>query len=148
MKPEIPKSLKTEHEKLHLRLKSLIEAGGEVGKHAKIVAEVLHPHFIKEEEFALPQLGLLRHLIKEEPIKDIEEVISMTNKLKLELNEMIDEHKDIIKALEKLEIAAIEEENVEAEGFAEDLIIHAQTEEQVLYPASILIGEYLKKNNC
>jgi hypothetical protein len=28
--------------------------------------------------------------------------------------------------------------------FAEKLMFHAQTEEDVLYPASILIGEYLK----
>ncbi len=27
---------------------------------------------------------------------------------------------------------------------AEKLLLHAQTEEQVLYPAAILIGEYLK----
>jgi hypothetical protein len=29
-------------------------------------------------------------------------------------------------------------------GFARKLILHAQTEEEILYPASILIGEYLK----
>jgi len=28
--------------------------------------------------------------------------------------------------------------------FAEKLMLHAQTEEEVLYPAAILVGEYLK----
>jgi hypothetical protein len=28
--------------------------------------------------------------------------------------------------------------------FAEKLMFHAQTEEEVLYPAAILVGEYLK----
>ena len=30
--------------------------------------------------------------------------------------------------------------------FAEKLTMHAQTEEQVLYPAAILVGEYLSSN--
>jgi hypothetical protein len=28
--------------------------------------------------------------------------------------------------------------------FAEKLMLHAKTEEEVLYPAAILVGEYLK----
>jgi len=32
-----------------------MKEGGKVGKAAKAVANVLHPHFEKEEEYALPQ---------------------------------------------------------------------------------------------
>jgi hypothetical protein len=32
----------------------------------------------------------------------------------------------------------------DAEHFAEKLRLHAETEEQVLYPAAILVGEYVK----
>jgi len=28
--------------------------------------------------------------------------------------------------------------------FSEKLILHAQTEEEVMYPAAILVGEYIK----
>jgi hypothetical protein len=49
---------------------------------------------------------------------------------------MLAEHKDIVTALEKLIEAAAR--------FAEKLVLHARTEEEVSYPTAILIGRYLK----
>ena len=40
--------------------------------------------------------------------------------------------------------AAKRENKHESIRFSEKLAMHAQTEEEVLYPASILVGEYLK----
>ena len=57
---------------------------------------------------------------------------------------MLLEHKEIVGALEVLAEAARKEEKDEFVHFAEKLILHAQTEEEVLYPASILVSEYLK----
>jgi len=51
-----------------------------------------------------------------------------------------------VAALKKLTSAAAEEKLPEPARFAEKLILHAQTEEEVLYPAAILVGEYLKLN--
>jgi hypothetical protein len=59
MKFEIPQSLKSEHRELHDELARATQAGGEIGEAARTVAMVLHPHFVKEEEYALPPLGLL-----------------------------------------------------------------------------------------
>ncbi|MDZ7260614.1 MAG: hypothetical protein ONB05_00640 [candidate division KSB1 bacterium] len=59
MKFEIPKPLKMEHEELHAELVRATKVGGEIGEAAKAVAEILHPHFVKEEEYALPPLGIL-----------------------------------------------------------------------------------------
>lgn len=36
------------------------------------------------------------------------------------------------------------EHKPQAERLAEELMHHAQTEEQVMYPAAMLVGEYLK----
>ena len=47
-----PKSLKTEHEELHAELSRAEKAGGATGEAAKAVAASLHPHFLKEEEYA------------------------------------------------------------------------------------------------
>jgi hypothetical protein len=40
--------------------------------------------------------------------------------------------------------AAKQENKIELAHFAEKLMLHAQTEEEILYPAAVLIGEYLK----
>jgi len=54
-----PLSLKAEHDELHAQLGQAIEAGGATGEAAAKVAKALHLHFLKEEEYALPPLGLL-----------------------------------------------------------------------------------------
>ena len=59
MKLSIPKPLKLEHEELHAELITATRASGRIGVAATAVAKVLHEHFLKEEEFALPPLGLL-----------------------------------------------------------------------------------------
>ena len=66
MKFTIPKTLQSEHEALHERLRQATEAGGEVGEAAKTLAHLMHPHFVKEDEFALPPLGLLVALARGE----------------------------------------------------------------------------------
>jgi hypothetical protein len=49
-----------------------------------------------------------------------------------------------VKALDELGRAASAERQPEVSRFVEELKGHAQNEEQVLYPAAILVGEYLK----
>ncbi len=54
MKLKIPSSLKSEHKELHAELVRATKVKGTIGESAKSVAKVLHPHFVKEEEYALP----------------------------------------------------------------------------------------------
>jgi|SRR5208337_196939 len=144
MEINIPKPLKAEHEELHAELVAATNAGGKVGEAAKSVAQVLHPHFVKEEEYAMPPLGLLTMLAEGKLPSNIPAVIAMTDKLKSDLSLMLHEHKAVIAALHKLMVAAENVRRPEIIHFAEKLKLHAQTEEEVLYPAAILIGEYLK----
>lgn len=144
MKPRIPKPLKAEHDELHEELVKATQAGGRIAEAAKAVARVLHPHFVKEEEYALPPLGLLQALSRGEISPEMREVLAMTDKLRAELPQMLSEHKAIVAALEALKAAAVAEHNDDVAHFAEKLIGHARTEEEVMYPAAILVGEYLK----
>jgi len=57
---------------------------------------------------------------------------------------MIEEHSGIVASLEDLIGVAQKENEMNIVEFAEKLKLHAKTEEQVLYPAAILIEEYLK----
>jgi hypothetical protein len=53
----------------------------------------MHPHFTKEEEYALPPLGLLSALSKGKIEAGMAEVLKMTDKLEVELPRMLAEHK-------------------------------------------------------
>lgn len=144
MELKIPQSLKAEHAELHQELAKAIGAGGKVAETAKVVAELLHAHFVKEEEYALPPLGLLSSLAEGKVTPEMRKVIGISNRLKADLPQMLQEHKAIVSALDKLIAAAKQENKPEHAHFAEKLILHAQNEEEVLYPAAILVGEYLK----
>ena len=145
MKLETPEPLKAEHEELHARLVRATQAPGAVGAAAREVARLLHPHFVKEEQFALPPLGVLAKVARGQITPDMAPVIPMTKRLRAELPAMLAEHRTIVDALEKLRAAAAAAALPEHERFAEALIQHAQTEEQVLYPAAVLVGERVEQ---
>ena len=144
MEFKIPQPLKLEHEELHAELVRATKESGKVGEAARSVAKALHSHFEKEEEYALPPLGLLPLLAKGEVRPEMEKAIALADKLKAELPRMLEEHKVIVAALKKLIQAAKEVNKPEYVRFAEKLMLHAQTEEEVTYPTTILIGEYLQ----
>jgi hypothetical protein len=144
MRAVIPKPLKLEHDELHATLAEAVSVKGEVGVCAKAVAHVLHDHFLKEEEYALPPLGSLAAVAAGNILPEMAEVLVMTEKLRADLPHMLEEHKAIVAELEKLIVAAKKADRPEYVVFSEKLMLHAQTEEEVMYPAAILVGEYLK----
>jgi hypothetical protein len=141
---QIPKSLQVEHAAIHAKLVEATKAPGRVGAAARELAEVLHPHFVREEEIALPPLGLIAPLAAAARPAGMAEVLAMTDTLKKELPRMLEEHKEIRAAVEKLRIAAREEKAVKVEQLADQLALHAQAEEEVFYPASLLVGEVIR----
>ena len=140
----IPQSIQKEHEAIHAALVEATKAPGRTGAAAKELAAVLHPHFVREEEIALPPLGLLAPLSAGARPPGIKEALTMTDALKRELPRMLEEHKGIRAAVEKLRAAAREERQAKAEQLADDLALHAQTEEEVLYPAAVLVGDVIR----
>jgi hypothetical protein len=141
---EIPKSIKLEHEELHEDLEEATMESGSVGDAAKAVQEVLQPHFLKEEEFALPPLGLLSRLSDGKITLEMKDAMAMAERLRAELDQMLEEHREIVARLKTLTEAALKENKLDYVQFAEKLTLHAQTEEEVLYPATILVGKYLR----
>ncbi len=143
---EIPKSLQIEHGEIHAKLVEATRAPGRVGEAARKLAEVLHPHFVREEEIALPPLGLLQPLAAGAAIPEERrsEALAMTDSLKRELPRMLEEHGRIRAAVEQLRLAATAEKATEYERLADQLALHAQSEEEVFYPAAILVGEAIR----
>lgn len=143
MELQVPSSLKKEHEELHAELVQATREPGQVGEAARGVAAALHAHFEKEEEFALPPLGLLGSLAQGQISPQMSDVLAMTSRLKAELPKMLEEHQAVVAALRKLTAAAQADGKPQYVRFGEKLSLHARTEEEVLYPTAILIGEYL-----
>ncbi len=139
-----PQSLQAEHEEIHEALTNATRAPGRVGAAAKELAAVLDPHFERENQIALPPLGLLAPLAAGQTPAGLQEALAMTDALRRELPRMLEEHKRIRAATEKLRIAAREEKAPAQERLAEALAAHAQTEEEILYPAAILVGDVIR----
>jgi hypothetical protein len=140
---QIPAPLRAEHEELHAQLLSATREPGEVGEAAREVARLLHPHFVREEEFALPPLALLLALAQGET-EGMADVLPMTRRLRAELPVMLDEHQQIVGALDTLRSAARRAHRMEYVRFADALVLHAQTEESVLNPAALLVGRVVE----
>lgn len=143
---EIPESIQVEHESIHSALVEATRSAGRVGAAAKALAEVLHPHFVREEEIALPPLGLLAALSRGEPLPKatLAAAVKMTDALRAELPRMLEEHERIRAAVAALRDAARAEGAVAQEELAAELALHAQTEEEVLYPAALVVGDLLR----
>jgi iron-sulfur cluster repair protein YtfE (RIC family) len=141
---QIPESIRIEHEAIHTALVEATKAPGAVGSAAKELAAVLHPHFVREEEIALPPLGLLAPLAAGGQPAGMADAVVMADTLKKEMPRMLDEHTRIRAAVAKLRAVARAEHAAEAERLADELTLHAQTEEQVLYPAAILVGDLVR----
>lgn len=139
-----PRTLRAEHREMHHEITRAVEAGGRTGEAARRVADLLHDHFIKEEEFALPPLAALSALARGAPIPDPGGILKLAERLKVELSRLVYEHDEIVRALQVLIVTAKADQKPEIVRFAEQLVLHAETEEEVLYPAAILVGEYLK----
>lgn len=144
MKLVIPGSLRAEHEELHRELAAATRVPGRTGEAARAAAALLHPHFIDEEAFALPPLALLAPLARGQQVPEPAAAIALSATLKAELPRMLAEHESIVAALERLAEAAQAAGDAARVHLAEKIAAHAKMEEDVMYPAAILVGEYLK----
>jgi iron-sulfur cluster repair protein YtfE (RIC family) len=140
----IPSSLKDEHEKLHAELEAALKVPGRIGQAARRVVAALHPHFVREEEIALPPLALLVPLSQAPPTPEMQGILLLTDALKRELPEMLKEHQAIGKALDELAQVAREEGAPAYAELSDKIRAHALQEEQILYPAAILVGEVVR----
>ncbi|HEU4565839.1 MAG TPA: hemerythrin domain-containing protein [Gemmatimonadaceae bacterium] len=140
----IPRSLRVEHEEIHAQLEEATRAPGAVGEAARAVAKVLHPHFVREEQIALPPLGLLAPLARGEATPEMRAVLPLTDSLRAEMPRMLAEHRAIAAALERLHQVATRAGRAKEAALAEKIRVHALSEEEVTYPAAMLVGDWVR----
>ena len=140
----IPTSVRSEHQEIHSALVAATKTKGKVGAAARDLVKILDPHFKREEQIALPPLGLLVPLSRGEFNAQMRDVLPLTDSLRAELPRMLDEHKAIHAATERMGQAARAQGNAKIERLAEQLALHAQSEEEVFYPAAVLVGDLVR----
>ena len=142
---QTPQSLAAEHRELHEVLSRASKESGELGRTAMMLEKALAPHFKREEEIATPPLGLLPKLARGEATADMRAVLPMTEALERELPQMLKEHEAIRQAVATFRSAAVQARRDEYVSFSDGLAAHAQQEEEILYPAAVLVGRYVKR---
>jgi uncharacterized protein YbjQ (UPF0145 family) len=137
--------MEEEHEELHQELRKITKMRGKIGGAAVRVAEVLHPHFERENELALPVIGVTRELVEGKSSPDFPKALELADKFKVEYQKMLQEHVEIVKALDELEKVARRARKQAVIRFARKLKAHARTEEDLTYPAVLMTGKLLTK---
>ena len=143
-KPDMPSSIKNEHDSLLARLHVITLFQDSTGIVAIKLLEMMEHHFREEENFVFPPLVLLPSLASGEIHEKSEEVIQLTEKLKSQLTHMSVEHQLIKTHMRELGQAATKDNHAEIITFIHDVHKHATIEEEIYFPAAILVGEYLK----
>ncbi len=136
-----PTSISTIHQDLLQLLVGAEHLQGKTGRVAEQVAKLLKPHIEKEEKLFLPLLGILPDAAagKLSPAS-AKRASKLYSKAKDVYEVMLEEHKALDKILLRLRRVADEEGHPTATRFAELLKAHSLGEDQILYPAAVLVG--------
>jgi hypothetical protein len=143
-KPDVPSSIKQEHEHLLGQMHAFTLYQDSTGRVALKLDSLMQHHFQEEEDFVLPPLGHLPLLASGAMPAQSEAMIGLTEKLKSQLIHLSVEHQMIKAYMGELKQAAVRDNHPEITEFEKELHKHATSEEEVLFPAAILVGEYLK----
>lgn len=132
-----------EHEELHRDLAKATKLQGRVGEAARQVAKVLHPHFERENEIALPVIGVARELAEGKSSPDFAKALHLAQKFKVEYPKMLQQHTEILRTLDTLKHQAEAAKRSDVVGLARRLKLHARIEEDLTYPTVLIIEKYL-----
>lgn len=148
MNLHVPAALAAERNAFRAEIERAISAGGMTGAAAKEVARLLDDHFAREEDYALPPLSLLRRLAKGERDPAMERAGELAERLEAEMPALLAEHSTIVQALNRLADAADSDGQPEIVRLCDKLIAHVRLEEDVLYPAALLVGRHLRMSSA
>ncbi len=141
----IPGTLKTEHEELYEELNRAARVNGAIGMAALSAFKIFQHHMTKEEEFALPPLHLLPSLGERSINTEFTGVIKLCDRLKSQMPTLVKEHDEMRKSLHEMNDVAMKEQKPEYAALAKRLMQHLSMEEEIYYPASLVVGEYIKE---
>jgi hypothetical protein len=144
MKLDVPDVLKRDHGKLLLDLKAASIGASAVAAAARRLLALLLDHLEREEEYAFRLLGLLPHLVDGTIAEEMLAAIPASDRLRVELRRLRQDHVMIVGAIGELIEAERRAGKREYARLADDLLEHARMEEAILYPAALVVGDYVR----
>ena len=145
-KLEIPEALTLEHEELQARLNRVAARPGRVGQAAKGVARLCRAHFAKEEVNIFRAFGLLHALASDRVRPEMAAEAQVVVEFSAQQNGSGDHHRLINAALEKLLQEARDHKDNEIIELAARLRDHEKIEDEVTYPAVLLIARSVQES--
>jgi hemerythrin superfamily protein len=144
-KLNVPAALLRAHDSARAELVRATMEGGRIAEAATRVAQLCLPHFEHEERSIFPVLALLPHLERGDVEPDMMDILPLISDFSARHHALNDHHQTILTAIEELLQAAHKEKNREFAEFAYNMRVHETVEDEVIYPAVILVGKYLRE---
>lgn len=136
-----PPSVERAHQELLQLLVVIQRLHGKTGDCATEVAKYLQPHQDREDECALPLLGLLQDLATRKlTLAEARRAARIYARMKEEYPRLTEEHMELFRLVEQLRASGMEEGHLTAIRFADTWERHTQDEDELLFPAALLAG--------
>lgn len=142
---QTPQSLATEHRELHDFLLAPRKKVANLGVRQRSWRKPWRPISGARRRLPHRRSGYFRNLPESRATAEMRAVLPMTDALERELPQMLREHDDIRAAAKRFRAEAAKAGRDEYVRFTDGLAAHAREEEEILYPAAVLVGRYVKQ---
>jgi hypothetical protein len=137
-------SVVEEHAETQRAIQRASEFPGELGATAQSLLDALEPHMDQEHRFGLAMLELLPAIARGDVTADMAQWLPAADALRAELEALKREHRRIAMLAGEMSRAAWAQQRPQYAETAQRLVRHMRLEEEVLYPASLVAGDYLR----
>lgn len=140
----VPKTLRLDHDEIRIALSRASRRTGCVGDAAQRLARIYLPHLDHEEKTIYPAFDLLH----EAALSGLRERMAAVFPLVFHYrawHDVLDHHRSIHNAVDELHVTLRKEQDSEFAMLGENLRNHERIEEDVMHPAMIWIGHYLRE---
>jgi len=141
----VPKTLRRDHDEIRSALRRAIMQSGPVGEAAKRLKRLCIPHFDKEEKTVYRAFALLHDAALGGVRSDMAAALPLAFHCGVWHGTFLDHHHSIACAVEALELALHEEHDSEFYELAATVKSHEKIEDEVMYPAVIWLGNYIRE---
>ncbi len=141
---DLSEPLRLSHARLNAALSAAMRAGGQTMIAAEAIAPLLEPHLQKEDTEVLQTLGVLEALAADgTDFAGVGDYAQLEN-LETSANSLREERAALSLAAERLLTTARTEGVNEVAEFAERLLSRLGLDQEIFYPAALLIRNYLR----
>lgn len=141
----VPHALLLDHDAVRTGFVRAMMAGGPIARAAERVAHLCLPHFEYEEKSVFPVLALLPHMAFGNLRPEMMDAMPLISDFTTRYEALASDHQSILDSIVEMLHTAHKVESREFARFAYNLRVHEWIEDEVIYPAVILIGRHLRE---